>query len=140
MTHEEVIKALKRALDMGGTPVGECFDTILPRPVLEVALCLIESQQEVNLLLQAKYTQMVKAERAATLRLVSEAIKNIICEHTYPDFDKDGKPVNVWKAKEGYAAIDEFVKTLHECIESHYKEDTHERNEETQPGIETGEG
>lgn len=35
-----------------------------------------------------------------------EAVKKIICENTYPSFDHNGKPVNVWKAREGYDALD----------------------------------
>lgn len=126
MTHEEIIEALERALNIGDSPVGECFGTILPRPVLAAALCLIEHQHEANIQLQAVYTQRVNAERAATVRLVSGGITNIICQNTYPSFDKDGKPVNVWKAKEGYAAIDKFVEDFYEYIRGITEEAPHE--------------
>ena len=60
-------------------------------------------------------------ERAETERLqktlvsvagVATRVPQTICDHCYPDFDKEGKPVNVWKAKEGYAAIDALVKQI----------------------------
>ena len=40
---------------------------------------------------------------------IIEAIKMAVCENTYPYFDKNGKPVNVWKAKEGYDALDALM-------------------------------
>lgn len=45
-------------------------------------------------------------EDVAPVDEIIEAVKQIICENTYPSFDKNGKPVNVWKAREGYDALD----------------------------------
>lgn len=49
------------------------------------------------------------AENTA-VKEVAERIKQIICDHCYPDFNKDGKPINVWNATNGYKAIDNLVK------------------------------
>lgn len=40
------------------------------------------------------------------VRVFAERVKQTICENTHPDFNKEGKPVNVWNAKDGYRAID----------------------------------
>lgn len=40
-----------------------------------------------------------------------EKVQTIICENTYPDFDKNGKAVNIWKAK-AYKDIDNLLKEL----------------------------
>ena len=37
---------------------------------------------------------------------IAERVKQTICENTHPDFNKEGKPVNVWNARDGYQAID----------------------------------
>lgn len=55
----------------------------------------------------ADFTDLIKAE---AVKEVAEMIKQIICDHCYPDFNKDGKPINVWNATNGYKAIDNFVK------------------------------
>lgn len=39
-----------------------------------------------------------------------ERIKQIVCDHCHSDFNKDGKPINVWDAVNGYKAIDNFLK------------------------------
>lgn len=41
-----------------------------------------------------------------------ERIKQIVCDHCHPDFNKDGKPINVWDAVNGYKAIDNFFKEM----------------------------
>lgn len=46
------------------------------------------------------------------LREALRSIPQAICDNTYPDFDKAGKPVNVWKAREGYDKIDEIIKAV----------------------------
>ncbi|MBR4000286.1 MAG: hypothetical protein IKI93_18305 [Clostridia bacterium] len=51
----------------------------------------------------------IDSEPAADVAPVDELIeaaKQIVCENTYPSFDHNGKPVNVWKAREGYDALD----------------------------------
>lgn len=41
----------------------------------------------------------------------AEKVKKIICEHTYPYFDKDKKPVSIWNA-DGYKEIDKLIREL----------------------------
>lgn len=39
----------------------------------------------------------------------AEKLKQAICDNTYPDFDKDGKPVIIWNT-DGFDKIDELLK------------------------------
>ena len=50
--------------------------------------------------------------KADTVREMQERLEQAICDNTYPDFDKEGKPVNVWKATTGYDAIDQIAKEM----------------------------
>jgi hypothetical protein len=50
--------------------------------------------------------------RAEGIKEVLEKVKEVICSQTYPAFDADGKPVNVWRAKPGYDAIDQIAKEM----------------------------
>ena len=54
----------------------------------------------------------IRETRADTVRKMQEMLKQVICDSTYPDFNKDGKPVNVWKAKTGYDLIDEVAEEI----------------------------
>ena len=40
-----------------------------------------------------------------------EAVKDIICANTYPDFDKNGKAVNIWSAY-AYRDLDNLLKEM----------------------------
>ena len=42
----------------------------------------------------------------------AEKVSKLICNNTYPDFDKDGKAVNIWNAKDGYKQIDNLLKEM----------------------------
>ena len=39
----------------------------------------------------------------------AEKLKQVICDNTYPYFDKNGKPVNIWNT-DGFDKIDELLK------------------------------
>lgn len=54
--------------------------------------------------------------KADTVRKMQERLKNAICDNTYPDFNRDGKPVNVWKATTGYDLIDQIAKEMLVCL------------------------
>lgn len=72
--------------------------------------------------------ELIKKQNAEIERLQKEVIlkndvllnvKNLInqlpqaiCDNTAPDFNKDGKPVNVWKAKNGYDAVFALIKQI----------------------------
>ena len=53
--------------------------------------------------------RMIELE-SEVAREIFDGIEKIILENTYPYFDKDGKPCNIWKAKSGYYALDELKK------------------------------
>ena len=50
------------------------------------------------------------APRAEVAKEIFEEIEKIILDNTYPDFDKAGKPCNVWKPHSGYDALAELKK------------------------------
>ena len=47
-----------------------------------------------------------------TARKMADRLKQSVCDNTYPDFNKNGKPINVWKATTGYDLIDEIAKEI----------------------------
>lgn len=55
--------------------------------------------------------RLVKAPITDVVEVIKR-IKQIVCDYCYPDFNKDGKPINVWEATNGYEAIDNFLKEL----------------------------
>lgn len=48
--------------------------------------------------------------RKETAEKFAEKVSQAIVDNTYPYFDKDGKPVNIWKAVLGFDKIDEICK------------------------------
>lgn len=54
----------------------------------------------------------IEKAKSETVKEFAEKAKQAICDNTYPDFDKDHKPVNVWKSKDGYDAIDELAEQI----------------------------
>lgn len=55
-------------------------------------------------------------ERKETAEKFAERVSQAIVDNTYPSFDKDGKPVNIWKAVMGYDRIDEICKEITEGL------------------------
>ena len=51
-------------------------------------------------------------ERKETAEKFAERVSQAIVDNTYPYFDKDGKPVNIWKAVIGFDTIDEIAKEI----------------------------
>ena len=119
MTDKEVIKALECCI--GDTDGKDCFGC----PLYEIddcqahlnlaALDLINRQKAENERLKKGW----KADVILTANVKTEAYKEfaekvskLICDNTYPDFDKDGKAVNIWNAKEGYKQIDNLLKEM----------------------------
>ena len=47
--------------------------------------------------------------RKETAKEFAEKLKQAICDNTYPYFDKNGKPVNIWNT-DGFDKIDELLK------------------------------
>ena len=50
------------------------------------------------------------------VKKMQERLKQAICDNTYPDFNREGKPINVWQAKTGYDLIDQIAKEMLEEI------------------------
>lgn len=51
--------------------------------------------------------------RKETAKEFSEKVKQAIVDNTYPYFDKNGKPVNIWNT-DGFDKIDELLKEYEE--------------------------
>ena len=50
------------------------------------------------------------APRRELAREILDEVEKIILENTYPDFSKNGKPCNIWKATSGYDALADLKK------------------------------
>ena len=57
----------------------------------------------------------LKAHDKALAEKFAEKVSQAIVDNTYPYFDKDGKPVNIWKAVLGFDNIDEIAKEITEA-------------------------
>ena len=53
---------------------------------------------------------LIKKAKSEAYKEFAEKVSKLICDNTYPDFDKDGKAVNIWNAKDGYKQIDNLLK------------------------------
>lgn len=62
------------------------------------------------------YKNGYKQGKIDTVKKMQERLKQAICDNTYPDFNKAGKPINVWKATTGYDLIDEIAKEMLEGL------------------------
>ena len=71
---------------------------------------LEETKNRLSYNLQAVLDE--RADHSEAVKEVAEKVKQIICDHCYPNFNKDGKPINVWNATNGYKAIDNLVKEM----------------------------
>ena len=87
MTDKEIIKALGMCLDLSTECDGCAYETTRHcyQNLVRDALDLINRQQE-----------------------IITNISKLIVNNTYPDFNKDGKPVSIWSPK-GYKQIEEMV-------------------------------
>ena len=56
--------------------------------------------------------KMYDTIKAEAYKEFAEKVSKLICNNTYPDFDKDGKAVNIWNAKDGYKQIDNLLKEM----------------------------
>lgn len=54
----------------------------------------------------------IKNSRKETAEKFAEKVSQAIVDNTYPYFDKNGKPVNIWRAIVGYDKIDEICKEI----------------------------
>ena len=63
--------------------------------------------------------------KAEVAREIFEGIEKVILDNTYPDFNREHKPVSVWKATTGYDAFYELKKKYTETEETEETEETH---------------
>lgn len=54
----------------------------------------------------------LKDHALLSVTYIAKRIPQTICDNTYPDFNKNNKPVNVWDAKAGYTAVDALVEQI----------------------------
>lgn len=52
--------------------------------------------------------------KALFVKEIRSEIEEVICQNTYPGFSQDGKPVNIWNAKNGYKAVEEVIERMAE--------------------------
>ena len=52
---------------------------------------------------------VLEIENKNVVKEFAEKLKQAICDNTYPYFDKNGKPVNIWNT-DGFDKIDELLK------------------------------
>lgn len=135
MTDNEIIKALEcctKGLECKNCPAnphkgnyGYCTGLLLKdtldlinrqkanlddkEDTIQYADKVIKSLQADMDKLQANVSELVKQTKAEAYKECIEEVKTIICDNTYPDFDKKGKAVCIWKP-EAYKNIDNLLK------------------------------
>lgn len=106
--------------------VDICTADVVPKSEVE-SIITLNSQLEAQVFEQRKeierLTINMNAYGLAVKRLaeerteIFEKVEKIILDNTYPDFNREHKPVNIWKAKDGYDAFYELKKKYTECSE-----------------------
>ena len=88
-------------------------EDIINRQKAEIEKLQAEVETELDKLNAEKNDVMYhKAQiKAKAYKECVETVKTIICDNTYPDFDKNGKAVCIWKP-EAYKNIDDLLKEL----------------------------
>lgn len=84
---------------------GECQRSACGLPNIETSTLGTSSSYLVNTISEELITD-IKRE---AVNEFAEKLKQAICDNTYPYFDKNGKPVNIWNT-DGFDKIDELLK------------------------------
>ena len=119
MTSEEILKALIECTTADGTcekcPYHERYGAeSCIEEVFKDAIELIKKQRE-----EIERWQKELILKNNTLIIVKSLVNQLpqaICDNTSPDFNKDGKAVNVWKAKSGYDDVFALIKQIMTAI------------------------
>lgn len=118
-----VVKAIRDIVEII-TPTAD----VVPKSEVE-SIITLNSQLEAQVFEQRKEIERLKKYNTdvafkhyndGKTELASEIfaeIEKIILDNTYPDFDREHKPVNIWKAKTGYDAFYELKKKYTEVEE-----------------------
>lgn len=113
MSDVEILKALKICTaDKGckGCSYYELGSSSCLEQVCKDAAELIEKQRAEIERLQNQI--ILKNNALLNVTYVAKRIPQTICDHCVPDFNRNDEPVNVWKAQEGYKAIDALVEQI----------------------------
>jgi fumarate hydratase class II len=75
---------------------------------------VIENKTKLSIIISTAIAEVLTVEgyskASDVAREIFEEIEKIICDNTYPDFNSEHKPINVWKSAIGYRALDELKK------------------------------
>jgi hypothetical protein len=109
-----IVKAIRDIVEII-TPTAD----VVPKNEVE-SIITLNSQLEANVFEQRKEIERLTinmnaygltVKRLAEERTeIFEKVEKIILDNTYPDFNREHKPVNIWKAKDGYDAFYELKK------------------------------
>ena len=69
----------------------------------------IDRLKEENESFENNMKSVLEIEKKNVVKEFAEKLKQAICDNTYPYFDKNGKPVNIWNT-DGFDRIDELLK------------------------------
>ena len=122
LNRDDIIKALeccvKSECDKCPLRDGRCANGEMGRLSLTIIKELTEENErlrvQVKMWTSTAYCEKDRNEsiKADTVRKMQERLKQAICDNTYPDFNRDGKPVNIWKATTGYDLIDQIAEEM----------------------------
>ncbi len=135
LTDSEIVKALKQCSDCNADLRKSCNGCLLlnyfpycTENGIDLGVDLINHLQAENERLKEEKSKLenkideiyplvmqlpnaMQQAKAESYKECIDKVKNIICENTYPDFDKNGKAVNIWKSR-AYKDIDNLLKEL----------------------------
>ena len=69
----------------------------------------IDRLKEENERFENNMKSVLEIEKKQAVKEFAGNLKQAICDNTYPYFDKNGKPVNIWNT-DGFDRIDELLK------------------------------
>ena len=73
----------------------------------------IDRLKEENESFENNMKSVLEIQKKNVVKEFAEKLKQAICDNTYPYFDKNGKPVNIWNT-DGFDRIDELLKEYEE--------------------------
>lgn len=82
--------------------------------------CLAQNQKDAAELIKRQNAEIERLQKEIIVKnnallnivYIAKRMPQTVCDHCYPDFDREGLPVNVWQAREGYAAVDALVEQI----------------------------
>lgn len=115
MTELEILKALENCSDDRVVSCREC-------PYLDIgsSSCVATLCKDAAKLIKKQGAEIESLQKAIILKNhallsindIAKKVPQTISDHCFPDFNRDGLPVNVWRAREGYEAIDALLEQI----------------------------